>query len=385
MAEQFKLHTMNTLEAPQGQYTLNRYPIRQNDPLRAWDAADEYILSHLHEESLLSDPTSILIFNDAFGALSISLSKYTPCSVSDSFVSHQAIFENAKANSIPVDNVNVQSSLNSISKTVDLVIIKIPKNLAMLEDQLFRIRDNCKENTVIIAAGMSKHIHTSTLKLFERILGATKTSLARKKARLVMCKFNIELKPGKTPYPSQYKNDVTGEVYLNHANVFSREKLDLGSRFMLEHIPKSNNYNNILDLACGNGVLGITAAHLNPMANICFVDESFMAIDSAKQNAKRLLDDHSNCEFKVTDCLMGIENNSLDLILNNPPFHQNHVVGDFIAWQMFNEAKNKLKTGGEIIIVGNRHLGYHIKLKKLFGRCEMIASNKKFVILKAVK
>lgn len=385
VAQQFKLRSMNTLETPHGQFTLNRYPVRQDDQLRAWDAADEYILSYLNEESLLRDSTKMIILNDAFGALSITLSKYLPYSISDSYVSHQAIIENARANSITKDSINIQNSFKSVNTTVDLVIIKIPKNLAMLEDELFRIRDNCDENTVIIAGAMSKHIHTSTLKLFERILGTTITSLARKKARLVICKLNKDLKPGKTPYPSQYKNDVTDENYLNHANVFSREKLDLGSRFMLEHIPKSNNYTNILDLACGNGVLGITAAHLNPMATVSFVDESFMAVESAKLNAKQLLEDNTNCEFKVTDCLQGIESNSLDLILNNPPFHQNHVVGDFIAWQMFNEAKDKLKTGGEIMIVGNRHLGYHIKLKKLFGRCEMIASNKKFVILKAVK
>lgn len=376
---------MNILEIPQGQFTLNRYPVRQNEQLRAWDAADEYLLLHLHEQGLLTDSSKVLILNDAFGALSISLAEYAPCSISDSYVSHQAILENAKVNSIKPEQIKIQNNFQSVKGIVDLVIIKIPKNLAMLEDELFRIRDNCDENTVILASAMSKHIHSSTLKLFERILGTTTTSLARKKARLVICKLNTELKPGKSPYPSQYKNDVTEETYLNHANVFSREKLDLGSRFMLEYIPQSNHYTKILDLACGNGVLGITAAHLNPMAKVSFVDESFMAVESAKLNAKQLLEDDSHCEFKVTDCLQGIENDSLDLILNNPPFHQNHVVGDFIAWQMFNEAKEKLKTGGEIMIVGNRHLGYHIKLKKLFGRCEMIASNKKFVILKSIK
>jgi 23S rRNA (guanine1835-N2)-methyltransferase len=35
--------------------------------------------------------------------------------------------------------------------------------------------------------------------------------------------------------------------------------------------------------------------------------------------------------------------------------------------------------------VGNRHLGYHTKVKKVFGNCEMITSNRKFVVLKAIK
>jgi 16S rRNA (guanine1207-N2)-methyltransferase len=71
--------------------------------------------------------------------------------------------------------------------------------------------------------------------------------------------------------------------------------------------------------------------------------------------------------------------------LNNPPFHQQNTVGDAIAWKMFVEARRVLKPLAELWVVGNRHLAYHAKLKKLFGACEAIASNRKFVVLKAVK
>jgi len=381
---------MNTLLVPQGQFTLHRYPVRKNDPLRAWDAADEYLLSYLQEHQLPGDSSNILILNDAFGALSVSLASYKPRSVTDSYLSEQAIIKNLQINHIDTQSVALNNSLQPLDDIYDLILIKIPKNLAMLEDELYRIRDHCNNNTVILAAAMSKHIHTSTLRLFERILGPTSTSLARKKARLIMTKLDISLKPGHSPYPSQYTLQNTGDTYVNHANVFSREKLDIGSRFLLEHIPQSEHYENILDLACGNGVVGITAARLNPQAKVCFIDESYMAVESAKANVQRLIIDENKknsnrFEFKVTDCLQGILDNSQDLILNNPPFHQHHAVGDFIAWQMFRESRDKLKPGGELLIVGNRHLGYHIKLKRLFGNCETVASNKKFVILKSVK
>jgi len=376
---------MNTLDTPYGGFTLNRYPVRENETLRAWDAADEYILQHLAEQAPTLDNANILIVNDTFGALAISLNQYQPTSISDSYISQQACIENVGLNNIKPQDISLNNTLAPLQGVFSLVIIKIPKNLAMLEDELYKIRPHCNENTIILAAAMSKHIHTSTLKLFERIIGTTTTSLAQKKARLVFSQALSQADIGVSPYPKHYKSDITNENYSNHANVFSREKLDLGSRFMLEHIPQSENYSHILDLACGNGVLGIAAAKLNPSAKVCFVDESFMAVESAKINVKNLLNNQSNYDFKVTDCLQGLDNDAFDLIINNPPFHQNHVVGDFIAWQMFNEAKQKLKTGGELIIVGNRHLGYHIKLKKLFGRCEMLASNEKFVVLKSIK
>jgi 16S rRNA (guanine1207-N2)-methyltransferase len=52
---------------------------------------------------------------------------------------------------------------------------------------------------------------------------------------------------------------------------------------------------------------------------------------------------------------------------------------------MFCDAKRCLQVGGELRIVGNRHLDYYQKLKRLFGNCTTLASNQKFVILKAVK
>mgnify|MGYP000020375478 CR=1 FL=1 len=381
---------MNTFVTPLGEFTLNRYPVQKDEQLRAWDAADEYLLSQLHEQQLLTKATNILILNDSFGALSISLASHNPISISDSYISQQAIKKNAECNQIAPEKITIQDSLQPLNNIFDAVLIKVPKNLAMLEDELFRIRENCNENTVILAGGMTKHIHTSTLQLFERIIGPTQSTLARKKSRLIVSEFDASLNSGKSPYPSEYMNDVTGDAYLNHANVFSREKLDIGSRFMLEHLPQSPHYQHILDLACGNGVLGIAAARKNPQAQVSFFDESFMAVASAKDNVQQLLINHDKTdstrfEFKVTDCLHSIENNSLDLILNNPPFHQQHVVGDFVAWQMFKESKEKLRSGGELWIVGNRHLGYHIKLKRLFGNCQTIASNNKFVILKSLK
>jgi 16S rRNA G1207 methylase RsmC len=52
---------------------------------------------------------------------------------------------------------------------------------------------------------------------------------------------------------------------------------------------------------------------------------------------------------------------------------------------MFTASLRGLKVRGQLVIVGNRHLNYHGKLKKLFGNCETIASNAKFVVLRATK
>jgi 16S rRNA G1207 methylase RsmC len=75
----------------------------------------------------------------------------------------------------------------------------------------------------------------------------------------------------------------------------------------------------------------------------------------------------------------------LDLVLNNPPFHSHQATTDATAWRMFTGARRALRPGGELWVIGNRHLGYHVKLRKLFGNSRLMASDPKFVVLKAVK
>jgi 23S rRNA (guanine1835-N2)-methyltransferase len=87
----------------------------------------------------------------------------------------------------------------------------------------------------------------------------------------------------------------------------------------------------------------------------------------------------------VADGLESTEAESVDLILCNPPFHQQHVIGDQVALGLFTDAKRCLRQGGALWIVANQHLSYSGKLKRLFGNCRMVASNKKFAVFKVVK
>jgi len=376
---------METLLVPQGAFTLHRYPLRNKETLRAWDAADEYLLQQLADENLPGDRHKLLIVNDSFGALSTVLAEHNLTLWSDSYLAHRGTLANLQTNNKPHQAVTLLESVQTPTDNYDLVLIKVPKTLALLEDQLYRLRPHLHPQTRILASGMVKGIHTSTLKLFEKIIGPTTTSLARKKARLIFSELDPNLAPGNTPYPQRYVLDGTDYNISNHANVFSREKLDIGTRFFLQHIP-SNNAERIIDLGCGNGLVGLIAAERNPNAEVTFIDESFMAVASARANFEAARPaSTTKATFLANDCLTGIAENHYHLILNNPPFHQQHTVGDFIAWQMFQSSRKCLQPGGELWVIGNRHLGYHVKLKRLFGNCETVASNNKFVVLKAVK
>lgn len=379
-------------ECQSGHYALNRIPDNQKVSLRAWDAADEILLNWIFENkeqalnAISESKQSILLVNDAFGALTLGLNEYKSQVWSDSYVSKIAIEKNHQANHLKNNSVFIGSTEN-LQTAYPVVLIKVPKTLALLEDQLCKLKPHLLPNSKVIAAGMSKHIHTSTLKLFEKIIGNTHTSRAKKKARLIFSENNPEV-IAQSSFPNSIEEKAFQLVLKNHANVFSQHKLDIGTRFFINHIDKTPDAHSILDLGCGNGALGIMAQRKNPKAKIFFVDESYAAVSSAQENYKNnieLKEDSVKPDFILSHCLDQFEGGSLDIILCNPPFHQAHSIGDQIAWRMFKQSFDCLKKQGELWVIGNRHLGYHLKMKKIFGNCKTISANKKFVILASVK
>jgi 23S rRNA (guanine1835-N2)-methyltransferase len=372
------------LQVPQGEFELVRNP--HDELLQAWDAADEFMLNYVDEIKVLSRHGKLLILNDAFGALAVALANHPVYSWNDSFLAQQALRENLLANGYPAEQVKTNSGIDFPTVTVTCVLIKIPRTLALLEHQLYGLRQVLDHDTCIIGAGMARNIHRSTLELFESILGPTTTTRARKKSRLILVQRDQSLNQGQSHYPDSYELQVDRSYQIiNHASLFSRDRLDRGSQLLLENMPLAERFRRIVDLGCGNGVLGIIAAALNPGASLLFCDESYMAIASAEENFRDAFAQTREAEFRVADGLQGVAADSRDLVLINPPFHQQHSVGDAIAWQMFKQARAVLVAGGELRIVGNRHLAYHSKLKKLFGNCETIAADSKFVVLSSIK
>ncbi|EKA5634950.1 methyltransferase [Vibrio navarrensis] len=364
--------------------TLFRYPKLTNETLQAWDAGDEYLINHV-EALDLNPRQNILVLNDHFGALSCWFSaKHKVTLMSDSYISHQGAVHNLQVNQC--HNVTILTSMDAIPNDTNMVVMQLPKSNRHLVWQLSQLRQALPSNVPVIAVNKARDIHTSTLKLFEKHLGTTTTSLAWKKHRLVFCHANCS-------QPDSPAAIVSWDVPEHHMtlqnlpNVYSGESLDLGARFMLEHIPSDEKLKHIIDLGCGNGVLSVKAARLNPQAKITLVDESFMALASAKLNIEHNTEHAAEVEFIANNCLEGFSPQSADLILCNPPFHQQQTVTDHIAWQMFCDAKRVLIKEGKLLVIGNRHLGYDAKLRRLYGEknVKLVASNSKFVILQATK
>ncbi len=376
------------MTTPWGERALARFPEDPRDRLRAWDASDEFLLRHLAAEATDLSGT-VVVVGDRWGALVTALAEHGPVQITDSFLGQEATRRNLTRNGVEPGAVRLLTTQDPPPARIDVLLVRVPKSLALLEDQLLRLAPALHEGTVVVGTGMVKEIHTSTLALFERILGPTRTSLAERKARLILCAPNPSLDRPGNPWPYSYDlpdgvGAVSGLRVVNHAGVFCADRLDIGTRFFLEHLPEGRGARRVVDLGCGNGVVGTAMALANPEAEVLFTDESFQAVASAEATYKANgVPGHA--EFRVGDGLSGVSAGSVDLVLNNPPFHSHQATTDATAWRMFTGARRALGPGGELWVIGNRHLGYHVKLRRVFGNSRLVASDPKFVVLKAVK
>ncbi|MET9802133.1 methyltransferase [Streptomyces sp. NPDC006368] len=386
---------MNRLTTSWADAELARFPEDPRDPLRAWDAADEYLLRHLaeeHREGLEAAPGgTVAVVGDRWGAVVTSLAALRPVQITDSFLTREATRANLARNGVDEASVRLLTTRDAPPERIDVLLVRVPKSLALLEDQLHRLAPAVHAGTVVVGTGMVKEIHTSTLKLFERLIGPTRTSLAVKKARLIFATPDPALPRTPNPWPHRYAlpgdaaTAVAGRTVVNHAGIFCGDRLDIGTRFLLRHLPSGLGRSRVVDLGCGNGVIGLAVALADPDAELLLVDESYQAVASAEETFRESAAPGTKAEFLVGDGLTGVPADSVDLVLNNPPFHSHQATTDRTARRMFTGARRALRPGGELWVIGNRHLGYHATLRRIFGNCEVVASDPKFVVLRAAK
>ena len=379
---------MTPFHHPWGQLALQRWPRRRNETLQAWDNADLYLLNTLAERGLpVSEADEAakagartLVLNDQQGALALALQQAAPAggavveSSGDSFMAQAAALANGEDNSL--QGIRFLWPFDALGQTPDQVIMRVPKSVALLEWQLHWLSEHLPQGVPVWLAGMDKHLPRQLVSLLQRYLGNGRAEYGWKKARL----FSAQA-PGQvladTGYPSKVE---AGDWQLTvHAGVFAQQQLDIGARFFLDHLPQSLAAGSrVVDLGCGNGVIGLAALQASPGAEMTFCDESWLALESARDNVSRYFPE-AQCQFHHGDGLLGLDND-FDCILLNPPFHDGHVVGDHVARRLFNQAARALAPGGELRVIGNRHLGYHKVLSRRFGSVTVLGSHATFVV-----
>ncbi|WP_417545160.1 class I SAM-dependent methyltransferase [Marinobacter sp.] len=380
--------TTAVLDFPAGSLILSR-PGTDDPNLRAWSAADELLLQEACIRMEAAPDSRVLVVDDQYGALTLGLSRFAPDVVADGAQLNDALAVNARQNPGTVAPAQIYSWLQPPDKAYDLILLKIPREVDYLAWLLRWANGALKPDGVILAAGMIKHLPDRSVDVFAAAVEVRSVGRAEKKARMMTCgrgEARIDGWPGAW---KGYELDCgfAGRDLRVEAMpaVFAREKLDVGTRLMLPHVRSAlkpcASGAQVLDLACGNGVLGLNALAVQSEIEITFSDVSSQAILSARRNTEAAFP-KAKAWFLHADGLPG-DKGPFELILLNPPFHEGGVVGGHIALRLFDQASQRLSETGRLIMVGNRHLGYHRSLQRFFPHVRQLDASPKFVVFEA--
>ena len=375
--------------SPGGSFRLSRFPSGGKSSLQAWDAADEYILTEAFSGPGSPDP--VLILNDQWGGLTCPLtaralaaaagsgesawmSADLPICHTDSFLSARGIRENCRENRLPEPRfIEFGESFPPEARTVCL---KIPGQLDYFEDLLSRLCGDLPPGTPVIAGGLGRNLPPRFFQTFARYTREAESSLLRKRARIFRGRLDREDLPP-APEPAELTVPRLNLALRDLPGVFSRGRLDPGTRLLLETLPGPFRPQRVGDPGCGGGILGLAAARLWPEARITGTDDSARAVASAEENF-RLNGLEGREELMWTHILEGVPGGTLDLVLCNPPFHRGGAVSVETGLEFIRDCARALAPEGDLLLVANRHLGYRNTMLRFFKEAEIVKENDKY-------
>jgi len=190
-------------------------------------------------------------------------------------------------------------------------------------------------------------------------------------------------KPGVASDRQAVEETLRGRMlkFVTDAGVFSKRGIDFGSRLLIETMELAPNA-HVLDVGCGYGPIGLSAALLCPGGKVTMVDINERAIVLSRENAA--VNGIANVEVLQSDALAAVKGRTFDAVLTNPPIR----AGKETVHRIFAEAFDVLRPGGALWVVIQKKQGSpsaFAKLEELFGEAEEVTKDKGYRILRAVK
>ncbi len=188
---------------------------------------------------------------------------------------------------------------------------------------------------------------------------------------------NQELKSEERVIKYYYGSDSFS--FISDNGVFSKKKIDFGSKLLIEtYLKNENKIDNFLDVGCGYGFLSIVLAKVLNIKGLG-IDVNLRAISLAKKNAELNKVSVSFKESNIYDQVL----DKYDLIITNPPIR----AGKKVVLDILEGAKDYLTDKGQLWFVMRKDQGSESVIKIIRNRylVEIKAKKKGFFIIVAKK
>lgn len=352
---------------------LSREPDVGGDELRAWDAADRYLLDYAAAEFPAALAGEVAVIDDTHGALALGAAALGSGHVrvhQDSIVGRRALAANAAAVALPAGDAHPLDAV--ATSATSLVLLRMPRSLDRLDAVARAVAAVAGPDVVVLAGNRIKHMTPTQNDVLARSFGRIDVTLARGKSRIVVAREPRAVEP-----LAPTRATVEGVEVVAAPGVFAGAGLDIGTRALLATFDSLPPFARAIDLACGTGIIAVALARHAPEARVLACDVSEVAVRSAALTASA---NGVAVEVRQDDGLSEEPAASADLIVLNPPFHSGAAVTTAIAHRLFADAARVLRPGGELRVVWNSHLGYRPVLERIVGPTRQLSRTPKFTV-----
>ena len=160
--------------------------------------------------------------------------------------------------------------------------------------------------------------------------------------------------------------------------VFSGHKLDEATALLINAMRLTKG-DDVLDLGCGAGAIGMAAALLAPEGQTVLVDSHPLAVRLAARNIAA--NGLTNATVLLSDAYSAVQGRRFDVIATNPPFHQHSKETRGVAERFVLEAPDHLRPGGRFYIVANAFLPYQRTMMQVFDAVETVTTTAGYRVL----
>jgi 16S rRNA (guanine1207-N2)-methyltransferase len=161
----------------------------------------------------------------------------------------------------------------------------------------------------------------------------------------------FDAEPGVPSRPTTVRLDLPDRslTLATDRGVFSADRVDAGTKYLLLEAPAPPTTGTFLDLGCGYGAIACTLALRAPAATVLAVDVNQRAIDLCRANASTTgaTNVRASLPAEVSDAV------TVDLIWSNPPIR----IGKPALHALLEEWLPRLAPAGTAILVVQKHLG----------------------------
>jgi len=269
-------------------------------------------------------------------------------------------------------------------KKYSWIIVNLPRQKALLSMMLDCASALLSENGVLWLAGENR----AGIKSADKLL-ALHFSQVRKLDNARHCTLyeatGVFNRPPFNPvnYQQTWKLDChQSEInVISYPGVFAHGRLDPGSALLLRALMTMQLEGDVLDFACGAGVLGACIATNHKSTTLTLLDTNALALRSSEAT---LAANQLRCSVLASDGLSNI-NGSFDVIVSNPPIHVGYKTDNKLGRRLLETVPAFISPGGILIIVANLHLPYENWLSKSFRRSYNLIANDNFKVIVAKK